>query len=182
MIRITILVLLLGTSTVTAGDAFLSGIFKTLGGAILGGAASGLSKRIEGQIQGKKGLYASGTGGAQAVQHRYDQALQHSSQQASQGQSRSFLDFQAAQADADRINREWLQSQQHKHEKEMARMALSYNGDTSNGQTGSLLNPPSFLAPTRDPGRTGIDYDRAPVYFNPYGRENIDPDLLNWAK
>ncbi len=145
---------------------FWSTILPTLGKAILGGAASGLAKRIDAQAGGKKAAQygGSGVGGNQAVQHEYNKQYQadaNTSQSASQGQ---VLSHQAKLA-SDQLNAQaGAQHREHAHQRAMQQDYLSsmgaQDGQPSPGQDpvlefyDQLAEMPGSQYAPRDPPMT----------------------------
>jgi len=150
--------------------SFLSGIGKAIGGALLGGFTSGLSKRVDAQIGGKKAALYGGTpsGGQQQIQHHHSreyQSADHTQQTNSQGQ---VLAHQTQMREMDHLAESARQWNQQQHELRMQRDYFksmgALNGDQNNGDAW-------WQAP-----RTTPNPDRpheAPVYFNPYGRHEL---------
>lgn len=132
------------SSTASAGSK--GGFWGKLWGAgkdaIIGGVRSGLSKRIDAQIAGRKAAQFGGTaaGGLQMADQAYSgeaMAAQASQQAESQGQYLGFLDEQ---------NRRSQALDLYKFEREMALSwyALSNSGDPANGQRGPA---PDYAGP-----------------------------------
>ena len=110
----------------------LSGVLAGLGKAVIGGATSGLEKRISAQFAGKKGLFGTTEGTQNAEQARYIDSI-GTNQARSQGQSEAF----AANMEQGRmIHQEYMAQEAMRHEKEMMVLQhqLSREGDAMNGQ------------------------------------------------
>lgn len=111
-------------------------IAKTIGGAILGGAAQGLSKRIEAQVGGKKAAVygASGQGATNAAQAQMQRDYVHAlgtQQSTSQGQTISHQE----KLNQDRYLHEGqMANKQHAHEKQMMLMQMSHDAQIAAGQ------------------------------------------------
>ena len=127
--------------------AFLAGLLPTIGKALLGGVASGLAKRIDAQIGGKKAAQYGGTpsGGLQQIDINAATAAQH----ASQGQATSMQDAQMAhqrslQAES-LASQERMQDKQLAHEMSMYMMTppyMSTDGQNDQGERGLLSMTP----------------------------------------
>ena len=122
--------------------AFLTGtIGKALGGALLGGVAGGIERRIGGALAGR---YDSGFGPQSQqlqIQREYlkEGGTSQTESQGHQARTSASLQYNELQA------RERMQARQHAHE-----MQLSTNGQADSGQ------PPWWLAPFANaPPRSG---------------------------
>lgn len=110
-----------------------AGFWKGLSSSFAGGLQSGLSKRVEAQVAGDKGRFASGAGYQLPLTIAAQESLQGAAatqQSESQGQ---YLALQEKMA----LDRMAWQSEENAKDRALA-LALSRNGDTANGHTGPL--------------------------------------------
>lgn len=136
---------LIAGATAAAKAGVGAGIGKALFGSVLGGITGGIAKRLEGQIAGRPGQFATGVGYQTEATLSGQRELQqgaHTQQNQSQGQQHAFL----LGLEEMRQNADWIrQANQISAMERMQIRQLAFDAEMMNGQQSGFA--PAGLAP-----------------------------------
>ena len=136
----------IGAGAAAAIPGFFGKAVSSAKSGVLGGIRTGISKRVDAQLAGAKGLYGTPAGGLQLADHAQQGemlAAAGSQQAESQGQYLGFL------ADQNNMRHQW-QSRENALDRALTREMMN-NGDPQNGHT-----PDTFLGRQADAYSAGM--------------------------